>query len=107
VTEVVSCDDRRVLDEGVRTSCFAQLAVLCAEHGEEVPYRGGLDRASSFGVGASVGHDRRAGRVPPDEDRRAGRKPLRDLVAADRPGGADRRRGQGERRGDDRDHKAT
>jgi putative restriction endonuclease len=37
-----------VLDEDVRTSCFAQLAVLCAEFGEDVPYRGGLDRGFAF-----------------------------------------------------------
>jgi putative restriction endonuclease len=37
-----------VLDEDVRTSCFGQLAVLCAEFGEDVPYRGGLDRGFAF-----------------------------------------------------------
>jgi putative restriction endonuclease len=37
-----------VLDEDVRTSCFAQLAVLAAEFGEDVPYRGGLDRGFAF-----------------------------------------------------------
>jgi putative restriction endonuclease len=37
-----------VLDEDVRTSCFAQLAVLCAEFGEDVPYRGALDRGFTF-----------------------------------------------------------
>lgn len=35
-------------DEDVRTSCFGQLAVLCAEFGEDVPYRGGLDRGFTF-----------------------------------------------------------
>ena len=35
-------------DEDVRTSCFAQLAILCAEFGEDVPYRGGLDRGFTF-----------------------------------------------------------
>jgi putative restriction endonuclease len=48
VAEPVPCDDRRVRDEDVRTSCFAQLAVLCAEHGEEVPYRGALERGFVF-----------------------------------------------------------
>jgi len=36
------------LDEDVRASCFGQLAVLCAEFGEDVPYRGGLDRGFVF-----------------------------------------------------------
>src|SRR5438093_3767445 len=35
-------------DEDVRTSCFGQLAILCAQFGEDVPYRGGLDRGFSF-----------------------------------------------------------
>ncbi len=35
-------------DEDVRTSCFAQLAILCAEHGDDVPYAGGLDRGFTF-----------------------------------------------------------
>src|SRR5438093_9674252 len=35
-------------DEDVRTSCFAQLAILCAEFGEDVAYRGGLDRGFAF-----------------------------------------------------------
>jgi len=37
-----------VLDEDVRSSCFAQLSILCAEFGEDVPYRGGLDRGFAF-----------------------------------------------------------
>jgi hypothetical protein len=37
-----------VLDEDVRTSCFAQLSILCAEFGEDMPYRGGLDRGFAF-----------------------------------------------------------
>lgn len=35
-------------DEDVRISCFGQLAMLCAEFGEDVPYRGGLDRKFVF-----------------------------------------------------------
>ena len=35
-------------DEALRTSCFSQLAILCAEFGEEVPYVGGLDRKFSY-----------------------------------------------------------
>jgi putative restriction endonuclease len=35
-------------DEDVRASCFGQLAILCAQYGEDVPYRGGLDRGFSF-----------------------------------------------------------
>lgn len=35
-------------DEDVRTSCFGQLAILCAEFGEDVPYVGGLARGFSF-----------------------------------------------------------
>lgn len=30
-------------DEHLRSSCFASLDVLCAQYGEDVPYRGGLD----------------------------------------------------------------
>jgi putative restriction endonuclease len=37
-----------VLDEDVRASCFAQLAVLCAEFGDDVPYRDGLERGFVF-----------------------------------------------------------
>lgn len=35
-------------DDDVRSSCFASLDVLCAQHGEDVPYRGGLDRGFPF-----------------------------------------------------------
>ena len=35
-------------DEDVRASCFAQLSILCAEFGEDVPYLGGLDRKFAF-----------------------------------------------------------
>ena len=35
-------------DEDVRTSCFGQLAILCAEFGEDLPYKGGLERGFSF-----------------------------------------------------------
>jgi putative restriction endonuclease len=35
-------------DEDVRASCFGQLAVLCAQFGEDVPYRGGLDAGFAF-----------------------------------------------------------
>lgn len=41
-------------DDGVRSSCFASLEVLCAQHGEDVPYRDGLD----------AGFPYRGGRVP-------------------------------------------
>jgi putative restriction endonuclease len=37
-----------VLDDGLRSSCFASLDVLCAQHGEDVPYRGGLDQGFPF-----------------------------------------------------------
>jgi putative restriction endonuclease len=37
-----------VADEALRTSCFASLDVLCATHGEDVPYRGGLDAGFAF-----------------------------------------------------------
>ncbi len=37
-----------MLDEGLRSSCFASLDVLCAQFGEDVPYRGGLDRGFPF-----------------------------------------------------------
>lgn len=36
-------------DEALRTSCFSQLAILCAEFGDDVPYQGGLDRGFTFG----------------------------------------------------------
>lgn len=35
-------------DDDVRSSCFASLDVLCAQHGEDVPYRGGLDQGFPF-----------------------------------------------------------
>ena len=35
-------------DEDVRSSCFHSLAVLCAQFGEDIPYRGGLDRGFAF-----------------------------------------------------------
>jgi putative restriction endonuclease len=37
-----------VRDDDVRSSCFASLDVLCAKHGEELPYRGGLDAGFPF-----------------------------------------------------------
>jgi putative restriction endonuclease len=37
-----------VKDEDVRASCFGQLAILCAEFGEDIPYKGGLDRGFAF-----------------------------------------------------------
>lgn len=37
-----------MLDESLRSSCFASLDVLCAQHGEDVPYRGGLDQGFPF-----------------------------------------------------------
>ena len=30
-------------DDALRASCFASLDVLCATHGEDVPYPGGLE----------------------------------------------------------------
>lgn len=36
-------------DEALRTTCFSQLAVLCAELGDDLPYEGGLDRGFTFG----------------------------------------------------------
>jgi hypothetical protein len=35
-------------DEAVRTACFLALDVLRAEFGEDVPYRGGLDRGFAY-----------------------------------------------------------
>ena len=35
-------------DEALRTSCFASLDVLCATHGEDVPYPGGLDAGFAY-----------------------------------------------------------
>src|SRR3954470_6083889 len=43
-------DDRRVRDEGIRARCFAALDVLCAQHGIDVPYRGGLDAGFPYGA---------------------------------------------------------
>src|SRR5947199_2956264 len=35
-------------DESLRAACFAWLDVLCAKHGEDVPYLGGLDAGFPF-----------------------------------------------------------
>lgn len=35
-------------DEALRIACFGRLAVLAAEHGGEIPYRGGLDEGFNF-----------------------------------------------------------
>ena len=35
-------------DEGLRSSCFASLDVLSAQHGEDIPYVGGLDQGFPF-----------------------------------------------------------
>ena len=35
-------------DEDVRTSCFSHLAILAAQFGDDVPYRGGLDGGFPF-----------------------------------------------------------
>jgi putative restriction endonuclease len=35
-------------DDALRASCFASLDVLCAAHGEDIPYRGGLDAGFAF-----------------------------------------------------------
>jgi putative restriction endonuclease len=37
-----------VPDDALRASCFASLDVLCATHGEDVPYRDGLDQGFPF-----------------------------------------------------------
>ena len=37
-----------VRDDDVRSSCFAALDVLCAKHGPELPYVGGLDAGFAF-----------------------------------------------------------
>jgi len=37
-----------VQDDDIRSSCFAALDVLCAKHGIEVPYAGGLDQGFAF-----------------------------------------------------------
>lgn len=36
-------------DEHLRIACFGSLDVLCAQYGEDIPYRGGLDRGFPFG----------------------------------------------------------
>ena len=41
-------DDQRVRDDDIRASCFAALDVLCAKHGPELPYTGGLDAGFAF-----------------------------------------------------------
>lgn len=35
-------------DDSLRSSCFASLDVLCAKHGEDIPYRGGLDQGFPY-----------------------------------------------------------
>lgn len=35
-------------DDDIRSSCFASLDVLCAKHGPELPYSGGLDAGFAF-----------------------------------------------------------
>ena len=42
------CTIADVRDEGLRSSCFASLDVLSAQFGEDIPYRGGLDRGFPF-----------------------------------------------------------
>jgi putative restriction endonuclease len=37
-----------VADEHLRSACFASLDVLCAQYGDDVPYRGGLDRGFPY-----------------------------------------------------------
>jgi putative restriction endonuclease len=37
-----------VRDDDIRSSCFASLQVLCAQHGEELPYPGGLANGFNF-----------------------------------------------------------
>jgi len=37
-----------VQDDSLRSSCFASLDVLCAKHGEDIPYRGGLDQGFPY-----------------------------------------------------------
>jgi hypothetical protein len=37
-----------VRDDDIRASCFAALDVLCAKHGPELPYAGGLDAGFAF-----------------------------------------------------------
>ncbi len=40
--------DERMRDDDIRSSCFASLDVLCAKHGPELPYNGGLDQGFAF-----------------------------------------------------------
>jgi putative restriction endonuclease len=40
-----------VQDERLRIACFASLDVLCAQYGEDVPYRVGLDQGFPYGGG--------------------------------------------------------
>jgi putative restriction endonuclease len=37
-----------VQDESLRSSCFASLDVLCAKHGVDIPYKGGLDQGFPY-----------------------------------------------------------
>ena len=37
-----------MLDDALRSSCFASLDVLCAKHGEDIPYREGLDQGFPY-----------------------------------------------------------
>jgi putative restriction endonuclease len=37
-----------MLDDSLRSSCFASLDVLSAKHGEDVPYKGGLDQGFPY-----------------------------------------------------------
>lgn len=37
-----------MVDDGLRAACFASLDVLCATHGEDIPYRGGLEAGFAF-----------------------------------------------------------
>jgi putative restriction endonuclease len=39
----------QVEDEHLRSACFASLDVFCAQYGEDVPYRGGLDGGFPYG----------------------------------------------------------
>jgi putative restriction endonuclease len=38
----------RLVQDDVRASCFAALDVICAKHGPDVPYAGGLDQGFAF-----------------------------------------------------------
>ena len=37
-----------MIDDPLRSSCFASLDVLAATHGEDIPYVGGLDQGFPF-----------------------------------------------------------